>query len=202
MDSWNFHSSKGRLWGLRACDKCSWRHDGLAWSGPNMYWGWKSGQESEGSAFERNPSEHPRTQFVKKGREHFSWCSFWGQEHECGRGRHPCDGSLTPCRPEWVNWRFSTEWYGTVRHGSLRYGTVRYGTAQFVIAAPPLLPWHHRKRATNKLTTKKGDGIMFFILDMWMFLTAMERSMRMLGIYPQQQRLWWQCRRLYNTNTN
>ncbi len=33
------------------------------------------------------------------------------------------------------------------------------------------------------------DGIVFFILDMWMFLTAMERTMRMLGFYPQQQRL-------------
>ncbi len=30
---------------------------------------------------------------------------------------------------------------------------------------------------------------MFFILGMWMFLTAMERSMRTLVIYPQQQRL-------------
>ncbi len=49
---------------------------------------------------------------------------------------------------------------------------------------------HHRKRATNKLTTKKGDGIVFFTLGMWMFLTTMERSMRELGIYPQQQRLW------------
>ncbi len=97
--------------------------------------------------------------------------------------------------------------YGTVRHGSVRYGSVRVGLhfhhslvplssgrdySRVVIIAPPLLPWHHRKRATNKLTTKKGDGIVFFILGMWMFLTAMERSMRMLVIYPQQQRLWWQ----------
>ncbi len=56
--------------------------------------------------------------------------------------------------------------------------------SRVVIIAPPLLPWHHRKRATNKLTTKKGDGIVFFTLGMWMFLTAMERSMRMFVIYP------------------
>ncbi len=31
---------------------------------------------------------------------------------------------------------------------------------------------------------------MFFTLGMWMFLTAMERSVRELVIYPQQQRLW------------
>ncbi len=114
-----------------------------------------------------------------------------------------------------VYWRFSTAWYGTVWFGTARYGTAQFGSVAFppqfstaiewaglftrrynysrvVIIAPPLLPWHHRKRATNKLTTKKGDGIVFFTLGMWMFLTAMERSMRMLGIYPQQQRLWWQ----------
>jgi len=34
----------------------------------------------------------------------------------------------------------------------------------------------------------KGDGIVFFILGMWMFLTTMERSMRMLKIYPQSSR--------------
>ncbi len=31
--------------------------------------------------------------------------------------------------------------------------------------------------------------MVFFIFGMWMFLTAMESPMRMLGIYPQQQRL-------------
>ncbi len=98
--------------------------------------------------------------------------------------------------------------HGTVRFGTARYGTVRLSSGRLhfhrslvplksgrdysrvVIIAPPLLPWHHRKRVTNKLTTKKGDGIVFFILGMWMFLTTMERSMRMLVIYPQQQRLW------------
>ncbi len=46
----------------------------------------------------------------------------------------------------------------------------------------------HRERATNKHTTKEHtDGMVFIILGMWMFLTAMERSMRVLGIYPQQQ---------------
>ncbi len=83
-------------WGLRACDKCLRRHDGLAWSGLNVYWGWKSRQEPDGPAFERNPSELPKTQFVEKGREHSSWCSFRGQDHECDEGQHPCDGSLTP----------------------------------------------------------------------------------------------------------
>ncbi len=38
---------------------------------------------------------------------------------------------------------------------------------------------------------------MFFILGMWMFLTTMERSMRMLGIYPQQQRLVTVTRAVY-----
>ncbi len=91
------------------------------------------------------------------------------------------------------------------RLGSARLVTARFtfppqfGTAlkcrrdysRVVIVAPPLLPWHHRKRATNKHTTKEHiDGIVFFTLGMWMFLTAMERPMRMLVIYPQQQRLW------------
>ncbi len=52
-----------------------------------MYWGWKSRQEPDGPAFERNPSELPKTHFVEKGREHSSWYSFWGPEHECGIGR-------------------------------------------------------------------------------------------------------------------
>ncbi len=59
-----------------------------------MHWGWKSGQEPDGPAFERNPSELPKTWFVERGREHSSWCSTWGQDHECGRGQHPCDSSL------------------------------------------------------------------------------------------------------------
>ncbi len=46
----------------------------------------------------------PKTQFVKKGWEHSFWCLFWGQEHECGRGRYLCDNSLTPwSRPVWAN---------------------------------------------------------------------------------------------------
>ncbi len=36
----------------------------LAWSGPNI---WKSEQEPDGPAFEHNPSELPKTQFVEKG---------------------------------------------------------------------------------------------------------------------------------------
>ncbi len=69
-----------------------------------MYWGWKSGQEPDGPAFERNPSELPKTHFVEKGREHSSWYSFWGPEHEYGIGRHPCDKSLTPWSgPGWAN---------------------------------------------------------------------------------------------------
>ncbi len=48
--------------------------------------------------------------------------------------------------------------------------------SRVVIVVPRLLPWHHRKRATNKHTTKEHiDGIVFFTLGMWMFLTAMER---------------------------
>ncbi len=94
-----------------------------------------------------------------------------------------------------------------VRYGSARLGTVRLSSGRFAF---PLqfsiaIEWAGlftrryncaastavtRKRATNKLTTKKGDGIVFFILGMWMFLTTMERSVRMLEIYPQQQRLW------------
>ncbi len=106
--------------------------------------------------------------------------------------------------------------FDSVRHGSLRHGSVRFAIPlQFSTA----LEWaglftyrhscatstwwlystlcHHHKRATNKYTTKEHiDGIVFFILDMWMFLTATDKPMRMLGIYPQQQRLWWQCHRL------
>ncbi len=38
---------------------------------------------------------------------------------------------------------------------------------------PPLLPWHHRKCATNKHTTKEHiDGMVFFILGMWMFFNS------------------------------
>ncbi len=71
-----------------------------------MYWGWKSGQEPDEPAFERNPSELPKTHFVEKGREHSSWYSFWGPEHV---GRHPCDKSLTPWSgPEWANHPSST----------------------------------------------------------------------------------------------
>ncbi len=90
--------------------------------------------------------------------------------------------------------------HGTVRLSSARFAfPLQFSTAiewaglftcRYSCAASTA--WHHRKRATNKLTTKKGDGIVFFTLGMWMFLTAMERSMRMLVIYPQQQRLWWQ----------
>ncbi len=64
-----FSSTKGTAsceatpgaWGLRASDKCSRRHNGLAWSRPNVYWGWKSGQEPDGPTFEQNPSELPKT---------------------------------------------------------------------------------------------------------------------------------------------
>ncbi len=98
--------------------------------------------------------------------------------------------------------------YMALFHCMVRYGSVRYGTAQFgSVAFPPQFStaiewaglftrryncaastaWHHSKRATNKLTTKKGDGTVFFILGMWMCLTAMERSMRMLGIYPSSR---------------
>ncbi len=77
--SWGatLEATQGRLQpcGLGACDKCSQRHDGLAWSGPNMRWNRKYGQEPDGPAFEQNPSEPPK---------HSSWCLFWGQEHECG----------------------------------------------------------------------------------------------------------------------
>ncbi len=92
--------------------------------------------------------------------------------------------------------------HGTVRFGTARYGTVRLSSGRLhfhrslvplksgrdysrvVIIAPPLLPWRHRKRATNKLTTKKGDGIVFFTLGMWMFLTTMERSMNACDLPP------------------
>ncbi len=89
--------------------------------------------------------------------------------------------------------------HGTVRFGTVRYGSVRVGLhlhrslvplksgrdySRVVIIAPPLLPWRHRKRATNKLTTKKGDGIVFFTLGMWMFLTTMERSMNACDLPP------------------
>ncbi len=91
-------------WGLGACDKCSQIYDGLAWSGPNVRWNWKSGQEPDGPAFERNPNETPKTQFVKKGWEHSFCCSFWGQEHECGGGRYLGNNSLTPWSwPVWAN---------------------------------------------------------------------------------------------------
>ncbi len=71
------------------------------------------------------------------------------------------------------------------------FGTARYGTARF--AFPPQfstalewsglftwcyccaasMRWHHRKRATNKHTTKEHiDRIVFFILDMCMFLIS------------------------------
>ncbi len=46
--------------GLGACDKCSQRHDGLAWSGPNRRWNRKYGQEPDGPAFERNPMLNPQ----------------------------------------------------------------------------------------------------------------------------------------------
>ncbi len=46
----------------------------------------------------------PKNTVCWEGREHSSWCLFWGQEHECGGGRHPCDGSLTPWSgPECAN---------------------------------------------------------------------------------------------------
>ncbi len=82
---------------------------------------------------------------------------------------------------------------------TLDYVPAHHGASTYIMSmvAAPLLPWHHRKRATNKHTKEHIDGMVFFILGMWMFLTAIERSMRMLGIYPQQQRLWWwQCHRL------
>ncbi len=69
-----------------------------------MYWGWKSGQEPDGPASKRNPSELTKTQFVEKGREHSSWCLFWGQDHDRGGERHPCNSWLTPWSgPEWAN---------------------------------------------------------------------------------------------------
>ncbi len=100
-----------------------------------------------------------------------------------------------------VTVRLSSGRFAFPLHGMVRYGSVRVDLRFHCIFLPLLsgrdysrvvtvaLPWHHRKRTTNKLTTKKGDGV-FFILGMWMFLTAMERSMRTLVIYPQQQRLW------------
>ncbi len=99
-------AAQGRLrpWGLRACDKCSLKHYGLVWSGPNMSWGWKSGQGPDGPASEWIPSELPKPQFAERGREHSSWYLFWGQEHKRGGGRHLFDGSLTPWSgPEWAN---------------------------------------------------------------------------------------------------
>ncbi len=83
-------------WGLAACGRYLLRHDGLAWSGPGMLWNWKSGQEPNGPASERNPSEPPKIQFAERGREHSSWRSFWGQENECGGERYLCDDSLAP----------------------------------------------------------------------------------------------------------
>ncbi len=65
---------------------------------------WKSGQEPDGPAYERNPSEPPKTPFAERGREHSSWRSFWGQENECDGGRYLCDDSLTPWSgPEWAS---------------------------------------------------------------------------------------------------
>ncbi len=72
-------AAQGRLrpWGLRACDKCSWKHDGLTWSGPIMHWDCKKCKSGpDGPAFERNPCELPKTQFIERRREHSSWCSF------------------------------------------------------------------------------------------------------------------------------
>ncbi len=65
---------------------------------------WKPGQEPDGPASERNPSEPPKTQFAERGREHSSWRSFWGQENECDGERYLCDDSLTPWSgPEWAS---------------------------------------------------------------------------------------------------
>ncbi len=99
-------AAQGRLrpWGLRACDKCSLKHYGLVWSGPNMSWGCKSGQGPDGPPSEWIPSKLPKPQFAERGREHSSWYLFWGQEHKRGGGRHLFDGSLTPWSgPEWAN---------------------------------------------------------------------------------------------------
>ncbi len=54
-------AAQGRLrpWDPRACDKCSKKHDGLAWSAPSTRLGWKSEQKTGGHASERNPSEPP-----------------------------------------------------------------------------------------------------------------------------------------------
>ncbi len=57
--------------------------------------------------------------------------------------------------------------------------------SRVAIFAPPLLPWHHFKSTTNTPTKEHIDGMVFFILGMWMFLTAMEKPMRMLGIWEE-----------------
>ncbi len=91
-------------WSLATCGRYSLRHDGLAWSGLDMLWNWKPGQEPNGPASERNPNEPPRTQFAESGREHSSWRSFWGQENECGGERYPCEDSPAPwSEPEWAS---------------------------------------------------------------------------------------------------
>ncbi len=82
-----------------------------------------------------------------------------------------------------------------VRYGSARLGTVWLSSGRFAfpLQFSTAIEWaglfthhyncaastaYHRKRATNKLTTKKGDGIVFFILGMRMFLTTMERYIK------------------------
>ncbi len=83
----------------------------------------------------------------------------------------------------------STAWYGTVRHGSVRYGTAQFGSVAFPPQFSTAIEWaglftrrYNCAASTavtssytrhKQLTTKKGDGIVFFILGMWMFLTAM-----------------------------
>ncbi len=112
-------------------------------------------------------------------------------------------------------WRFSTAWYGTVRFGTARYGTVRLSSGRFAfpLQFSTAIEWaglftrRYSCAASTAVTTlytchkqtpqrSISTGIVLFILGMWMFLTAMEKPMTMLGIYPQQQRLWWQCHSL------